>query len=144
MNEFDEIPQAIGIMRVAIEDLELMALAGDQPEEALKTILAVISAAEAYGKSPPRRGQPYRGVGYGQMGKDGYTTPDEAMIVASLPWFKNNLNAAIRAQFPNATPDDVKNHADRIRRRQVQIREVEGDDRPWENSGNWLGDLIAK
>ena len=74
MNEFDEIPQAIAIMRGVIEELELKALAGDNPQAALATIKEVIFVAGSHGKASPRRGAPFRGVGY---------EFDEAQIVAS-------------------------------------------------------------
>jgi hypothetical protein len=128
-----------------LNDLERrLAAKKETPEAVRATLVKVIGALASHGRPGRTSDKPFRGVGYGQMGRDGYTTPDEAMIVASLPWFKGNMSAAIRAHYPFANADDVRVHARRIRDRQTEIAEFEGNDRPWETSSNWLGDLPTK
>jgi hypothetical protein len=106
-----------------------------------RAVDAITCSLDSDGEPLSSRGQPPRGLGYGQMGRDGHLTPDEAMIVASLPWFHGNMSKAILAHYPKATPEEVRNHAARIRKRRKEIEEKSGD-QPWQTSSNWLGDLI--
>jgi len=110
---------------------------------AASTMAEVIGALHRRGRPYRLSDKPPRGLGYGRRDKDGFLLPDDAMVVASLPWFKGNWSAAIRAQYPNSTPDEVRNHADRIKGHKAEIEEVEGV-LEWETSSNWLGDLPAK
>ena len=96
MNEFDEIPQAIEIMRGVIEELERKALAGEDPEGALAIIKKVIFVAGSHDKPTLRRGAPYRGVGY-DFG--------EAQIVASLQEYGGSLDKAVRAHYQRDEDD---------------------------------------
>lgn len=154
MTDLTEINRSIAFVRASLEVMERDA--ADQPSlrpEIVAALSRMVSASLRQGLPPPNKDhkKPPRGLGYGQMGKaepgpDGeliaYTTADDAMVVASLPWFKGNWSAAVRAQYPKASPEEVRNHADRIRGHQAKIIEFEGNDRPWETSDNWLGDLI--
>lgn len=110
---------------------------------ARETLAEVVGALKRRGRPYRLSDKPPRGLGYGKLDRDGYLEPHDAMVVASLPWFKENWSAAIRAQYPNANPDEVRNHADRIKGHKAQIDEIEGE-RPWETSSNWLGDLPSK
>jgi hypothetical protein len=105
------------------------------PVETRATMVKVVGALAMHGRPPLLGKKPPRGYGY---------TFDEAQVIASLPWHKGNMSAAIRAQYPKANQDEINNHADRIRRRRDEIVEAIGDDHPWENAGNWLGDLIGE
>lgn len=91
MNEFDEIPQAIEIMRGVIAEFEFRALAGnDPPDKILDTIKAIVSVAMSHGEAPRGRGAPIRGLGYDF---------DEAQIVASLNEYGGSLDRAVRAHY---------------------------------------------
>jgi hypothetical protein len=138
----EEIAEGIKIVRGLLDAFEGRATQ-DDPAMVRSTLVTLVDALMSHGRPERTSDKPPRGVGYGQMGKDGYTTPDEAMIVASLPWFKGNMSAAIRAHYPRADADEVQVHARRIRGRQAEIAELE-DDHPWETSSNWLGDLPAE
>ena len=121
MNENDEIPQAIEIMRAVIEELEWKALAGDNPEEALKTIKEVVFVAASHGKASPRRGAPFRGLGYDF---------DDAQIVASLDEHNGSLEKAVRAHWQREDgewldEEQIETIMKRIRRHKRDI-EAEG------------------
>jgi len=126
------------IMRGVIEAFEAKVATGtEDPAAVVLTVKRIIGAALAHGRRPRKKTEkkPPRGLGY---------TKDEALIIASLPWHKGNMSAAIRAHYPLADGEQIRVHAKRIRERTNEIEEVIGDDHPWENAGNWLGDLIAE
>jgi hypothetical protein len=131
-----EIKDSFAIARDLLAYLEERFTNGETDAEATRaTLIKIVGALASHGR-PTRAGKkPPRGYGY---------TFDEAQVVASLPWYKDNMSAAIRAQYPKANQDEINNHADRIRGRRAEIIAAVGDDDhlPWENSGNWLGDLI--
>ena len=139
MNEYDEIPQAIEIMRGVIAEVvdvelhldqfmrgviaefEFKALAGgDPPEAIMSTIKEIISVAVSHGKAPPRRGAPYRGVGYDF---------DDAQIVASLPDHDDSLDKAARAHWQRDDGEwldegQIETIIKRIRKHKKQIDEI--------------------
>jgi hypothetical protein len=133
----------MAILRGVVATFERRVAAGNEdPASVAQTVKWVVAVLRAHGRRPRTSKKPPRGVGYGQMGKDGYTTPDDAMIVASLPWF-DSMAAAIRHQFPKASPEEVRNHADRIRERMAAIESIDGVS-SWETSETWLTDLIPE
>jgi hypothetical protein len=157
----DEIADGIKGVRGLLDYFEENA-AQDDPAMVRATLVKLAAALISHGRPERTSDKSPRGLGYGQPGKqeigpdgkplfraDGqplkYTTPDDAMIVASLPWFNGNMSAAIRAHFSkdNLTKEGVDNHADRIRGHRREIEDIEGET-PWETSANWLGDLPAK
>ncbi|MBR1145091.1 hypothetical protein [Bradyrhizobium sp. AUGA SZCCT0431] len=151
MSEAAEITLCISFVRVSLDTMEAQASDPSRHAEILAVLKQMVSASMRQGIPERTSDKPPRGVGYGQKGKaeiglDGkrvsYTTPDDAMIVASLPWFKGNWSAAIREHYSdkNLTKQDVDNHADRIKGHRREIEEFQGV-RPWETSTNWLGDL---
>lgn len=118
-----------------LDDLERrLAAKREAPEAVRATLVKIIETLASHGKRVPLSDKPLRGLGYGQ---------NDALIVASLPWFKENLSAAIRAHHGDLTQQDVNNHARRIRGHRQKIEAAEGV-QPWETSLNWLGDLPAK
>lgn len=159
MIDRNELTDAFEGAHQLMDDLERrLAAKTETPEAVRATLVKIIGALSAHGRRVPLSDKGPRGLGYGQpgnqeVGPDGkplfrsdgqplkYTTPDDAMIVASLPWFKDNWSAAIRAHFgSDLTKQVVDNHADRIKGHKKQIEDVEGV-HPWETSQNWLGDL---
>ena len=147
-----ELDDSFAVAQSLLHRLHEQYEAGQLNAEALRiTLIGVVGALRAHGRPPRTSDKPERGLGYGQSGKpeirpDGsvvtFTTPDDAMIVASLPWFKGNMSAAIRAHYPEADDaEKVRVHARRIREHQREIAEAIGKDHPWETSDNWLGDL---
>jgi hypothetical protein len=136
-----ELDDSFAIARDLLARLEERHSAGElDPVETRKTLVMIVGALMQHGRPERTSDKPPRGLGYGQMGADGYTTPDDAMIVASLPWFKG-MSAAIRAHYPRANEEEVRVHARRIREHQRKIENFIGTDHPWETSSNWLGDL---
>jgi hypothetical protein len=135
----EAVANGLSIFRAVAQtfDERLSALLdGEASEEqlaaALIAIKGMISIAHDYHYPPHTSKKPPRGLGY---------TKDDAMIVASLPWFDNNMTAAIASHQPRYTPDDIRNCAKRIREHQRAIDRANESPLPWENSGNWLGDL---
>ena len=145
------IDDSFAIASGLLQHLQERYEAGQLDETEVRvTLIEVVGALRAHDTSPRTSDKPPRGLGYGQMGRkettpDGritsYTTPDDAMIIASLPWFKGNMSEAIRAHYPEADEEKVRVHARRIRTHRDEIIAAEGDDHPWETSLNWLGDL---
>jgi hypothetical protein len=121
MNESDEIPQAIEIMRGVIAAFEFKALAGsDPPETVINTIKEIIFVAMSHGKAPPRRGAPCRGVGYDF---------DDAQIVASLPDHDDSLERAVRAHWQRDDDEwldegQIETIIKRIRKHKKQVEEI--------------------
>jgi hypothetical protein len=142
MTSPEELQTAFALARMYLDRLE-ERLGNEDPAKVRLTLIKVIGSLRSHGRPERVSDKPPRGVGYGQMGPDGYTTPDDAMIIASLPWFKGNMSAAIRAHYPEADPDKVRVHARRIRDHQREIVGLIGNDNdlPWEGSDTWLGDL---
>lgn len=135
----EDVASGLSIFRAVAQTFEerLSALLeGDASEKqlaaALRAIKGMISIAHDYHYPPHTSKKPPRGLGY---------TKDDAMIVASLPWFDNNWTAAIAAHHPRYTADEIRNCAKRIREHQRAIDGANRSPLPWENSGNWLGDL---
>jgi hypothetical protein len=80
-----EIEDSFKIARDLLAYLEDRFTNGESDAESTKaTMIEVVGALASHGRPERTSDKPPRGVGYGQMGRDGYTTPDEAMIVASL------------------------------------------------------------
>jgi hypothetical protein len=126
-----EIDDGFAIARSFLDRLQEQYASGESSfEETRKTLIGVVGALASHGRPVRSSKKPPRGLGY---------SLDEALVVASLPWFKDNMSAAIRAQYPKATPEEVANHADRIRQRRREIEDTIGNDHPWENSGNGWG-----
>jgi len=140
MTAHEELQTAFALARMYLDRLE-ERLGSEDPDKVRLTLVRVIGSLRSHGRPERASDKPPRGLGYGQMGPDGYTTPDDAMIVASLPWFRGNMSAAIRAHYPDADPEKVRVHARRIREHQREIVDAIGRDHPWESSDNWLGDL---
>lgn len=135
MTTQDEVREGLTIARAALDAMEARLSNDDfDAEGALIAIKKIVGAVMSYGRPVRGAGNPGRGVGYDL---------DEAMIVASLPWFKEIMSAAIRAHFPHADHERVVTIAERIRRRQREIQELDGDS-PWERSTNWLGGLLPE
>jgi hypothetical protein len=140
-----ETEDSFAVARGLLELLEERFRIGDADPAAVRaTMVNVIGALASHGRPPPAGDKPQRGLGYGQKDRDGHLTPDDAMIVASLPWFGGNMSDAIRDHYPEADDEKVRVHARRIRTHRDEIIAVEGDDHPWETSLNWLGDLPKK
>jgi len=122
VNEFDEIPQAIEIVRGVIAELEMKALTGNDPELCLGTIKKIIFVASSHGRPKPRRGAPFRGVGYDF---------DEALIIASLDEHGGSLEKAVRAYWQREDGDwldesQIETIIKRIRKRKREIEAVGG------------------
>jgi hypothetical protein len=147
-----EVAQALEFARArfaAFEERVSAMLASDRPADyefklarALLAAKRIIGATAAFDRIEPASKKPPRGLGYGRT-VNGTLTPDDAMIVASLPWYGDNLSAAVRAHYPEANPQEVQVHARRIREERKKIEQAEGI-LEWETSNNWLGDLIAE
>lgn len=160
MSKEAEIAHLISFVRVSLDIMEAQATDPARQDEILTALKPMLSAAMRRGVPDRMSDKPPRGLGYGQLGRqeigtngkplarsDGeplkYTTPDDAMIVASLPWFKGNMSEAIRAHYPEIAEDaeKIKVHARRIREHRKEIEDFIGSDHPWETYANWLGDL---
>jgi hypothetical protein len=139
-----DIDEGMKILRGCIEGFEARVASGtESPEAVMRTVIAVVGAVLAHGRPPSTSKKPPRGLGYGKT-VNGILEPDDAMIVASLPWYGGNMTAAISAHYPEFNADEVRVCARRIRDQGAEIRAAIGDDHPWETSRNWLGDLISE
>lgn len=139
----ESVARSMEILRAVVATFEervSLLLASDKPDlselaRASQTVKKIVGAARTFRQPERTSKKPPRGLGYGK---------DDALIVASLPWYKGNKNAAITAHYPEFTPEEVRTRAKRIREHGADIKAALGDDHPWETSLNWLGDLIEE
>ncbi|WP_426525055.1 hypothetical protein [Bradyrhizobium sp. McL0615] len=134
----EDVANGLSIFRAVAETFEeqvSLLLEGEPTEHdlaaALRSIKGMISVAHDYHHPPHTSKKPPRGIGHNK---------DDAMIVASLPWF-DGMAEAIRAHHPKFGHDEVRNCAKRIREHQRAIDVANPTPTPWENSGNWLGEI---
>jgi len=138
----ENVAQSLKILRAVVATFDervslLLASDHPDPDELARALLAVkkiVGATGAFGRRKRTSNKPNRGLGYSK---------DDALIVASLPWYKGNMSAAVSAHYPLAPHELVQVHERRIRGHRAEIEKAEGT-QEWETSLKWLGDLIEE
>ena len=108
---------ALDILRAAIEVFEARA-PNDDPAAVQITVAKIVGAISEHGAPPPTSKKPQRGLGLDK---------NDALVVASLSDFGNNMTAALKSFYPLADPEEIKTHAKRIRGHLREIAEATGE-----------------